>query len=169
MRFDEELLAEDLEHATTAGREVGVAERMRIERDGVSPTELIACEPEARDGIRLPGCVKTYLPQPDGDWGMVFAGDVDDAGAPVLVCLAFGRRHPQQSVAAERLPNRARTAQRLTIQTQRSSFHSVRHESHSLRNSESTVADPAEVDHRITATRTFSDAGPARGMPSGCA
>jgi hypothetical protein len=96
-RFDEELFAEDLAHATDAGREVGLAERARIEREGISPSDLIACEPEARDGTRLPGCVKTYLPQPDGDWGMVFAGDVDQVrGELVLVCLAFGRRHPTQ-------------------------------------------------------------------------
>lgn len=93
-RFQEEAFAEDLAHATPAGREVGVAERARIEVDGISQAELLACEPEARDGTRLPGCVKTYLPQPDGDWGMVFEGDTDGAGAPMLICLAFGRRHP---------------------------------------------------------------------------
>jgi hypothetical protein len=25
---------------------------------------------------------------------MVLSGDVDESGAPVLVCVAFGRRHP---------------------------------------------------------------------------
>jgi hypothetical protein len=93
-RFDDILFAEDLAHATAAGSEVGVSERRRIEREGISPAELMGCEPEARDGTRLPGCVKTHLPQPAGDWGMVFTGDADDKGAPVLVCLAFGRRHP---------------------------------------------------------------------------
>ena len=53
----------------------------------------MACE-EARDGTRLPGCVKTRLPQFDGPWGMVFTGDLDESGAPVLVCVGFGRRHP---------------------------------------------------------------------------
>jgi hypothetical protein len=94
VRFDEEAFAEDLGHATAAGREVSRRERARMEREGISPRELRACEAEGRDGTRLGGCVKTYLPQPDGDWGMVFTGDVDATGAPVLVYVAFGSRHP---------------------------------------------------------------------------
>jgi hypothetical protein len=43
---------------------------------------------------RLGGCVKTHLPQPDGEWGMASTGDVDATGAPVLVYIAFGSRHP---------------------------------------------------------------------------
>lgn len=84
-RFDEEAFAEDLAHATQAGRHVAEIGRARIERDGIPASELLACEPEARDGTRLGGCVKTYLPQPDGAWGMVFTGDTDQTGAPVLV------------------------------------------------------------------------------------
>ena len=97
VRFDKEAFAEDLAHATDAGRRVAIGERARIERDGIHPAELFACEHEARDGTRLGGCVKTYRPQPDGPWGMVFAGDTDAAGAPVLVCLAFGVRHPTRA------------------------------------------------------------------------
>jgi len=41
--------------------------------------------------------VKTYLPQPDGAWGMVFTGDTDHTGAPVLVYVAFGVRHPTRA------------------------------------------------------------------------
>lgn len=40
--------------------------------------------------------MKTYLPQPDGSWGMVFTGDTEEAGTPVLVYLALGVRHPGQ-------------------------------------------------------------------------
>lgn len=94
MRFDEEAVAEDLAHATEAGRAVASSERTRLETQGITAEELLACEAEGRDGTRLPGCVKTYLPQPDGDWGMVFTGDMDAQGTPVLVCLAFGVRHP---------------------------------------------------------------------------
>jgi hypothetical protein len=93
-RFDEEAFAEDVSHASAAGRQVASAERTRIERDGILVSERLACDPEARDGTRLAGCVKTYLPQPEGAWGMVFTGDVDTAGQPVLVYLAFGVRHP---------------------------------------------------------------------------
>ena len=94
--FDEEAFAEDLAHATQAGRRVAETERARLEREGTPARELLACDAEARDGTRLAGCVKTYLPQPDGQWGMVFTGDTDAAGKPVLVYLAFGVRHPRQ-------------------------------------------------------------------------
>lgn len=93
-RFDQQAFAEDLSHATEAGQRVANTERARIERKGISAGELLACDPEARDGTRLGGCVKTYLPQPDGGWGMVFTGDTDAAGRPVLLYLAFGMRHP---------------------------------------------------------------------------
>jgi hypothetical protein len=104
--FDEEAFAEDLAHATEAGRQAAEAERTRIERDGIPANQLLACDPEARDGTRLGGCVKTYLPQPDGDWGMVFTGDTDE-GCPGarLPCV---RRPPSDArLAAERLPGRA--------------------------------------------------------------
>jgi hypothetical protein len=94
VRFDEEAFAEDLAHASPAGRVVGERERGRLEREGIAPNELRACEPEARDGTRLPGCAKTYLPAPDGQWGMVFRGERSPEGTPTLLCLAFGRRHP---------------------------------------------------------------------------
>ena len=91
VRFDEEALAEDLAHASASGREVG--ERARLERDGIAVSELRACAAEGRDGTRLAGCLKAYLPRPAGPWGMVFTGDRDPT--PVLVFLAFGVRHPR--------------------------------------------------------------------------
>ena len=94
VRFDEEAFTEDMHHASPAGRRIARNEHERLERDGVAAHELRACQAEGRDGTRLRGCVKTYLPQPDGPWGMVFTGDRDDDGNPVLVCLAFGFRHP---------------------------------------------------------------------------
>jgi hypothetical protein len=97
VRFDAEALAEDLHHATAAGRLVCERERARLEREGVPADELKACQAEGREGTELAGCVKTYLPQPDGPWGMVFAGDRELDGTPVLVCLAFGLRHPMRA------------------------------------------------------------------------
>ncbi len=96
VRFDEEAFTDDLEHATPAGRDIAQRERTRLQAEGIAASELQACDPEPRDGTRLGGCVKTYLPQPDGSWGMVFTGDVDANGVPVLVCLAFGVRHPDR-------------------------------------------------------------------------
>lgn len=92
--FDQQAFTEDLKHATLAGRVVGQQARARLERDRIAPSELRGCEPEGRDGTRLPNCVKTYLPQPAGDWGMVFIGSRSAAGRFELRCIAFGRRHP---------------------------------------------------------------------------
>lgn len=94
VRFDESAFAEDLEHASTTGKEVAAMARARLEQDGVAPHELLRCQSEGRDGTRLLGCVKTYLPQPAGDWGMVFQAGQDAQGRFTLVFLAFGVRHP---------------------------------------------------------------------------
>lgn len=95
-RFDGEAFEEDCSHATTAGKRVARQARARYENEGAPVAELRACQQEGRDGTRLGGCVKVYLPPPDGPWGMVFTGDTDHA-QPVLVCLAFGLRHPRRA------------------------------------------------------------------------
>lgn len=97
VRFDDEAFAEDLYHATRAGNTIATSERARLEREGIAISELRSCAAEGPDGTRLAGCVKTYLPQPDGSWGMVFTGDTDDHGDPVLISLAFGLRHPRRA------------------------------------------------------------------------
>lgn len=56
---------------------------------------LRRCEEEGRDGTRLGGCVKLYIPQPAGRWGAVFAAELE-AGKPVLLLIAVGERHPEQ-------------------------------------------------------------------------
>lgn len=91
--FDPDAIAEDLAHATKAARQVGEQAVARLERDGITKEQLFACKAEERDGTRLPGCVKTYLPWPDGRCGMVLELRVDQDG-PMLFCLAFGVRHP---------------------------------------------------------------------------
>jgi hypothetical protein len=97
VRFDEEAFTEDTHHASSAGHEVARRERARLERDGIAPSELRRCQAEGRDGTRLDGCVKSYRPLPNGPWGMVFTGDRDADGNPVLVCVAFGVRHPARA------------------------------------------------------------------------
>jgi hypothetical protein len=93
VRFDASAFAVDLAHASEAGRKVAGAARQRLEREGIAGEELRACLAESREGTRLAGCVKTYLPPPAGAWGMVFALAIDDDG-PYLQHVAFGRRHP---------------------------------------------------------------------------
>jgi hypothetical protein len=102
--FDDARLNEDLEHVGAAGRPVGEAAHRRLAREGIAASALRPCDPDGRDGTRLSGCVKTYLPprdelptphHPPGAWGMVFAVRADASGRPYLEYLAFGKRHPE--------------------------------------------------------------------------
>lgn len=61
--------------------------------DGVPVDSLRPCDAEARDGTRLGGCAKLYIPQPDGRLGAVFKIDAA-ASKPALLLLAVGERHP---------------------------------------------------------------------------
>lgn len=108
--FDDGALAEDLAHSGARGRIVALDARRQFAAHGIAVALLRPCRDEGRDGTRLPGCVKTYLPAPVGDWGMVFEGRLDEHGQPFMHCLAFGRRHPLRAgqpsvyqVAAQRL------------------------------------------------------------------
>lgn len=92
--FDESAWGEDLRNATDAGRTAAAQRRARLERDGQPIDELLGCIDEARDGTGLPGCVKTYVPWPDGPWGIVYLVARDEAGRLSLDHLAFGLRHP---------------------------------------------------------------------------
>jgi hypothetical protein len=95
VRVDEAVLEEDLAHATVAGRGAIATTMNRFVRDGVPATWLKRCQTQHRDGTDLSGCVKVYIPPPDGRWGAVFVADVT-GGRPVLVLLAVGQRHPAQ-------------------------------------------------------------------------
>lgn len=67
------VLAEDLAHATNAARAAIEPTIQKLEEGGVAVNALRPCDAEARDGTRLGGCVKHYIPQPDGQWGAVCA------------------------------------------------------------------------------------------------
>jgi hypothetical protein len=98
VQFDELAYAEDLRHASPAGREVARSARARLDRDGASLDELWRCDPEHREGTRLPNCVKTYLPGPGGRWRMIFEAVYDaDAHELRLAYLAFGVGHPEHA------------------------------------------------------------------------
>jgi hypothetical protein len=73
--------------------------RSQFERDGVEIKTLRRCDSESREGIKLPACVKVYLPPPAGKFGMVLRFIRDDQGL-ALRYLAFGvRHHPRDSNA----------------------------------------------------------------------
>ncbi len=99
-RFDLDAFREDMARATSAGRDAAEAAKRRYEASGVPRSELGPCDPEHRDGTKLPQCLKVYLPPPAGRFGMVFKFVVADDG-PRLEYLAFGvRHHPRASNAA---------------------------------------------------------------------
>lgn len=93
VRVDERALAEDLAHASAAGRAAIEEAVGGFRANGVPVSSLKRCEAEARDGTRLSGCVKAYIPQPAGQWGAVLLGGSVD-GSPTLFLLAVGDRHP---------------------------------------------------------------------------
>jgi hypothetical protein len=87
-------LAEDLKHASDAGRAAIGPFVEQLKADGVPSEWLKRWDPEARDGTRLPGCVKVYIPQPADQWGAVLLGGLVE-GKPKLFLLAVGERHPE--------------------------------------------------------------------------
>src|ERR1700751_993658 len=90
---DDVVLEEDLAHAPAAGRAAIAPVIDELKSAGIPRSWLKRCQPEGRDGTRLPGCVKIYIPRPDGPWGAVLTGD-KLATVPTLTLLATGRRHP---------------------------------------------------------------------------
>lgn len=93
VHVDERTLADDLARATDAAKATIEPMLQRLRADGVPAGWLKRCDAEARDGTRLPGCVKLYIPQPAGQWGAVFLGGAIE-GSPALFLLAVGERHP---------------------------------------------------------------------------
>jgi hypothetical protein len=100
--FDEDALAEDLDRLP-AGAEIALrAFRNELRRDGGIPrSRLMVCQPEGRDGTRLGGCVKTYIPWPGGRFGAVFVAARHPDRALTLRAFAFGVRHHPRGSNAE--------------------------------------------------------------------
>jgi hypothetical protein len=92
--FDENAWSEDLRNGTDSGRTAATKRRSRLEQDGQPIDELLGCRDEAQDGTSLGGCVKTYVPWPDGPWGIVYLIARDETGRLSLDHLAVGLRHP---------------------------------------------------------------------------
>jgi hypothetical protein len=99
-RFDAHSWDEDLARTTPAGRQAAEAARRDYEADGIPASHLKPCDEEGRDGNNLPQCVKAYLPQPNGRFGIVFEAVRIDRRLR-LEYIAFGvRHHPKDSHAA---------------------------------------------------------------------
>lgn len=100
--FDEDALAEDLERLPGSAEVVLRAFRKEPRRQGgISRSRLKACQAEGRDGTKLGGCVKTYVPWPDGRFGAVFVAVKHPNRPMALRVIAYGvRHHPRESNAA---------------------------------------------------------------------
>ena|SRR5436190_1764244 len=97
VRFDELAFAEDMSHASAAGRRVALDARQRLESAGVQVEDLLRCQEHGRDGTRLERCVKLYLPSAGGVWRMVYEITRDlSNGELALSYLAFGLGHPSK-------------------------------------------------------------------------
>jgi hypothetical protein len=94
--------AEEVERLRLGGkaRTSAIVARAEIERPGAR-IAMRACEPEGRDGTRLAGCAKVYVPlgaEPsEAPYGVRVRDPADRAGGGlVLRLLAYGERHPQR-------------------------------------------------------------------------
>jgi len=92
--FDELALVEDLARLGRGGAEALASLGREIDRLGGLPRDrLLACEAEGRDGTRLGGCVKTYVPWPAGRFGAVMVAVSHPERPVALRVIAFGVRH----------------------------------------------------------------------------
>jgi hypothetical protein len=105
VRFDTDALADDLARLSPAWPDRAATRPHRFERDGVPLDRLRACQDEHCAGTSLPGCLKVYLPDWDGDWRMIFQIATDEAG-PLLSYLACGVGHQPRHTSTRRLRNR---------------------------------------------------------------
>lgn len=95
-RFLGHLFDRDLERHEAASRARDVAERARAEFEdaGVPRPELVRCASEGRDGTRLAGRLKVYLPlnADERPFRMIFSPIVHEHELALLY-LAFGVGH----------------------------------------------------------------------------
>ena len=96
-RFDPDAFRDDMARTTQAGRDAAEAAKRDYEANGVPYSDLRPCNPEHRDGTKLPQCLKVYLPPPVGRFGMIFRFAVVDDN-PLLEYLRLRRPPPSGSV-----------------------------------------------------------------------
>ena len=92
--FDDDALEEDLAHLPASAEEALRLFHKEVRRlGGIPKSRLMACQAEGRDGTRLGGCVKTYIPWPGGRFGAVFVAVAHPNRPVALRAIAFGIRH----------------------------------------------------------------------------
>ena len=100
--FDEDALAEDRERLSASAENALREFRKELRRQGGIPkSRLKVCHDEGHDGTMLGGCVKTYVPWPDGRFGAVFVAVTHPNRPMALRAFAFGVRHHPRGSNAE--------------------------------------------------------------------
>jgi len=100
---DADLLT-DLVGSTVQARHAALTARAQLTQHGITTDLLRPVDPDANDGTQLDGCVKAYVDRHgvtrDGraPWGLVLQLRIDTHG-PLLVVVAFGRRHPDHGLS----------------------------------------------------------------------
>lgn len=96
VEFNEPAIAEDLTHHPTVARRALDLLRRELDRDGGLPiSRLKRCDAEGRDGTRLDGCLKTYVPWPMGRYGLILLPIAHPTKPLALRAFAYGTRHPE--------------------------------------------------------------------------
>jgi hypothetical protein len=103
VRFDERVWQEAVRGFSGLALEVAGTARRRFELEGLALADARACAGDGRDGTRLAGCAKVYLPLGDRPaserpFGMVVQLARDEQRELVWVFVAFGPRHPRPGV-----------------------------------------------------------------------
>ncbi len=100
--FDDDALEEDLAHLPASAEEALRLFHKEVRRlGGIPKSRLMTCQAEGRDGTRLGGCVKTYIPWPDGQFGAVLVAVTHPSRPLALRAVAFGIRHPPRGSRAQ--------------------------------------------------------------------
>jgi hypothetical protein len=106
--FDDDALREDLANLPASAKEALRLFHKELHRlGGIPRSRLLACQAEGRDGTRLGGCVKTYIPWPDGRFGAVLIAVTHPNRPMALRAFAFGVRHPPRGSTALSVYERA--------------------------------------------------------------
>jgi hypothetical protein len=99
VRFDTHALADDLDRHSPPGPNRAATRPRAVRAKACHSSGCGACKDEHRAGTSLPGCVKVYLPDRDGDRRMIFQIATDEAG-PLLRYLACGVGHQPRGTRA---------------------------------------------------------------------
>ncbi len=103
VRFHERVWREAIRGFSGRALEIARAARRRLEENDVVLSWLLPCEPVGPDRTELAGCAKLYLPLIDAPpsqrpFAFVFQLAKGGDGAPMLVFVAYGPRHPGPGV-----------------------------------------------------------------------